>query len=103
MSHAPRTQREWLMEDLEQIERYFPGSELLEAVETPFDIHVPQRAEPVAGRETAKEHKYPVQTATEKSANRSRPAHELRRYRGSKRSEFLFRSACVFYLIGGLR
>lgn len=31
-------QREWLLEDIEQIRRYFPGAELLETIDTPFDI-----------------------------------------------------------------
>ena len=36
--HTSKTQREWLTEDFDQIRRYFPGAELLEAIETPFDI-----------------------------------------------------------------
>lgn len=38
MNGAARTQREWLLEDIEQIKRYFPGAELLETLKTPFDI-----------------------------------------------------------------
>lgn len=38
MSRTTTAQREWLLEDLEQIQRYFPGAELLETLDTPFDI-----------------------------------------------------------------
>lgn len=32
------TQKEWLTEDLAQIQRYFPGATLVEAIDTPFDL-----------------------------------------------------------------
>lgn len=35
------TQREYLYEDIEQIRRYFPGAELAETLETPFDLSRP--------------------------------------------------------------
>jgi hypothetical protein len=40
MSRPTITQREWLLEDLDQVRRYFPGAEVLEVTETPFDIRV---------------------------------------------------------------
>lgn len=38
MSRRHIAQREWLVEDLEQIQRYFPGAELIEPLDMPFDI-----------------------------------------------------------------
>jgi len=40
MKNLVKTQREWLLEDIEQIQRYFPGAELIESFETPFDIDI---------------------------------------------------------------
>ena len=37
------TQREWLTEDIRQIRRFFPGATLINTLDTPFDIRVPQR------------------------------------------------------------
>jgi len=47
MFRTTTTQREWLLEDLEQIQRYFPGAELLEPIETPFDIEIKGKSKEV--------------------------------------------------------
>lgn len=49
MFRSKTTQREWLVEDLAQIRRYFPGATLIEPLDTPFDIEIGEEAMPFRG------------------------------------------------------
>ena len=51
MNIATRTQPEWLMEDLEQIQRYFPGAVLLETLDTPFELQTIEKTRAQRGHE----------------------------------------------------
>lgn len=91
MFRAQPTQREWLLEDLEQIQRYFPGAEALETIETPFDIQTH-----TGGRRREKEeNERTARAAAEKVAGGVRAAHERQRHEHPKRSKLLLKSNCV--------
>ncbi len=100
MSQTKVTQREWLLEDIEQIRRYFPGAKLVETVDTPFDISV--HPTPTQYRRT-KNSSNPVperyerttRAPAEKAASGVRAVHEFQRYEHPKRSKLLLKNDCV--------
>ena len=51
MSRSARTQREWLVEDLDQIRRHFPGATIVEAFSIPFDFQPKTKTRAQHGRE----------------------------------------------------
>lgn len=49
MSRSTHTQREWLVEDLDQIRRYFPGAKFIKPLDTPFDIETRDMSQETRG------------------------------------------------------
>lgn len=91
MFRAQTTQHEWLLEDLEQIQRYFPGAELLEALETPFDI----QTRTWDRQREKKENERTARAVAEEAAGGVRAAHERQRHEHPKRSKLLLKNDCV--------
>lgn len=93
MPHRARSQREYLVEDLAQICRYFPGARLIETPGTPFDIRPAARH-----KNTAKLHgttKRTKHTGDKKIAIQAALTPDRQRFARLAKDGLFFHGACI--------